>query len=105
VGEKSAAALIRTFGSIDGITEALEAGHGGFPPGARKKLEAARDYLAVAPAVVKTATDVPLPAVLSSTGVGALPSHPPDPELLEEIGAALGLGSSLARFRAAVTDS
>lgn len=100
VGEKSAAALIRAFASIEGITEALEAGHGGFPPGARKKLEAARDYLAVAPAVVKTAADIPLPEV-----DGTLPAHPPDPELLAEIGAALGLGSSLTRFRAAVTDS
>jgi 5'-3' exonuclease len=105
VGEKSAAALIRAFGSIDGITKALEAGHGGFPPGARKKLEAARDYLAVAPMVVKTAVDVPLPAELSSTGAGTLPAHPPDPDLLTEIGDALGLGSSLNRFRAAVTDS
>ena len=30
VGEKTAAALIRTFGSIEGITTALDAGHGGF---------------------------------------------------------------------------
>jgi 5'-3' exonuclease len=100
VGEKSAAALIRAFGGIAQIINALEAGHGGFPPGARKKLEAARDYLAVAPDVVKTATDVPLPEV-----DGTLPAHPGDPELLAEIGAALGLGSSLTRFRAAVTDA
>lgn len=100
VGEKSAAALIRAFGSVEGLTEALDQGHGGFPPGARKKLEAARDYLAVAPAVVKTATDVPLPEV-----DGTLPAHPPDPGLLAEIGTVLGLGSSLSRFRAAVTDS
>ncbi|HEX6451398.1 MAG TPA: 5'-3' exonuclease [Trebonia sp.] len=100
VGEKSAAALIRAFGGIEEIVTALDKGHGGFPPGARKKLEAARDYLAVAPAVVKTATDVPLPEV-----DGTLPAHPADPELLAEIGDALGLGSSLTRFRAAVTDS
>jgi 5'-3' exonuclease len=100
VGEKSAAALIRAFGGLEQIVTALDKGHGGFPPGARKKLEAARDYLAVAPAVVKTATDVPLPEV-----DGMLPAHPADPELLTEIGAALGLGSSLTRFRAAVTDS
>jgi len=100
VGEKSASALIRAFGSLEGIIEALEKGHGGFPGGARKKLEAARDYLAVAPGVVKTATDVPLPEVS-----GALPARPPDGEALAEIGAALGLGSSLTRFRAAVTGS
>ena len=100
IGEKTAAMLIRAFGSIDGIKAALDAGHGGFPAGTRKKLEAARGYLDVAPSVVRTATDVPLPEV-----DGTLPARPPDPELLSEIGAALGLGSSLTRFRAAVTDN
>jgi 5'-3' exonuclease len=98
VGEKSAAALIKAFGSVEGIVSALDKGHGGFPPGTRKKLEAARGYLDVAPAVVKTATDVPLPEVS-----GDLPARPPDPGVLTEIGTDLGLGSSLTRFRAAVT--
>jgi 5'-3' exonuclease len=99
VGEKSAAALINAFGSVDGIKQALDLGHGGFPAGTRKKLEAAREYLDVAPVVVRTATDVPLPEV-----DGTLPARPPDPGLLGEIGAALGLGSSLSRFRAAVIE-
>jgi 5'-3' exonuclease len=98
IGEKTAAALINAFGGVGAIMEALDLGHGGFPAGTRKKLEAARDYLNVAPAVVRTATDVPLPDV-----DGTLPVSPPDPELLTEIGAALGLGSSLTRFRAVVT--
>jgi 5'-3' exonuclease len=98
IGEKTAAALITAFGRLDALKHALDAGHGGFPAGTRKKLEAARGYLDIAPAVVRTATDVPLPEV-----DGSLPAHPPDPELLAEIGAALGLGSSLSRFRAAVT--
>ena len=51
--------------------------------------------------MVKTATDVPLPDDIDRAG--ALPAVPPDPELLTEIGAALGLGSSLSRFRAVVT--
>ncbi len=99
IGEKTAAALIRAFGSIDGIKTALDLGHGGFPPGTRKRLEAARGYLDVAPPVVRTATDVPLPDV-----DGTLPARPPAPGLLAEIGAALGLGSSLTRFRATVTE-
>ena len=49
--------------------------------------------------MVRTATDVPLPDDID----GTLPATPPDPELLAEMGAALGLGSSLSRFRAAVT--
>jgi 5'-3' exonuclease len=100
IGEKTAAALITAFGGLDALKHALDAGHGGFPAGTRKKLEAARGYLDIAPAVVRTATDVPLPEV-----DGTLPARPPDPELLSEIGAALGLGSSLSRFRAAVTDN
>jgi hypothetical protein len=91
--------LIRTFGDLDSLKSALDKGHGGFPPGTRKKLEAARPYLDIAPSVVRTATDVPLPDDID----GTLPATPPDPELLAEIGAALGLGSSLSRFRAAVT--
>jgi 5'-3' exonuclease len=97
IGEKSAATLIKAFGSLDAILAALDAGHGGFPAGTRKKLEAAREYLNVAPGVVKTAEDVPLPEV-----DGSLPAVPPDPEMLGEIGEALGLGSSLTRFRAAI---
>jgi len=100
IGEKTAATLIRAFGSIDGIKTALDSGHGGFPAGTRKKLEAARGYLDVAPSVVITATRVPLADV-----DGTLPARPPDAELLTEIGAALGLGSSLTRFRAAVTEA
>jgi 5'-3' exonuclease len=99
IGEKSAATLINAFGDIDGIKQALDLGHGGFPAGTRKKLEAARGYLDVAPLVVRTATDVPLPEV-----DGTLPLRPPDPGLLAEIGSTLGLGSSLTRFRAAVTE-
>jgi hypothetical protein len=98
IGEKSAATLIKAFGSLNAIVAALDAGHGGFPAGTRKKLEAAREYLDVAPGVVKTAVDVPLPEV-----DGTLPAVPPDPAMLGEIGEALGLGSSLSRFRAAVT--
>jgi 5'-3' exonuclease len=98
IGEKTAAALITAFGSLDALKHALDAGHGGFPSGARKKLEAARAYLDLAPPVVRTAIDVPLPEV-----DGTLPARPPDPDLLAEMGAALGLGSSLTRFRTAVT--
>jgi 5'-3' exonuclease len=101
VGEKTAAGLIRAFGDLESLKSALDKGHGGFPPGTRKKLEAARGYLDIAPPVVRTATDVPLAQDID----GALPSTVPDQEILTEIGDELGLGSSLARFRAAVTRS
>lgn len=97
VGEKTAATLITQFGSLAELTRALDLGHGGFPSGTRKKLEAARDYLAVAPSVVLVATDVPLLPMNSD-----LPLKP-DKERLAELGEALGLGSSLTRFLSAVT--
>jgi 5'-3' exonuclease len=100
VGEKTAATLIRAFGSVDAIVAAIDAGHGGFPPGARAKLTAARAYLDVAPAVVRTATDVPLPEV-----GGALPMKIADPARLTELGERWALGSSLARFVSAITAS
>jgi 5'-3' exonuclease len=98
VGEKTAAALIRTFGSIDGITTALDAGHGGFPRGGREKLERARDYLDIALSVVRVVDDAPLPPV-----DGKLPAVPADPAKLEDLGERWGLGSSLTRFVAAVS--
>ena len=101
IGEKTASALIRVFGDLQSLKRALDQGHGGFPPGTRKKLEAARGYLDIAPGVVRTATDVPLDDDID----GALPAVPPDQETLTEIGADLGLGSSLTRFRALVTKS
>src|ERR1700761_5262883 len=101
IGEKTASALIRLFGDLESLKSALDKGHGGFPPGTRKKLEAARGYLDIAPPVVRTATDVPLEEDIA----GSLPSTVPDPEILTEIGTELGLGSSLTRFRAAVTRS
>src|SRR5262252_2306863 len=97
VGEKTAAALIRAFGSIEGIITALDAGHGGFPRGSRDKLEKARDYLDVALSVVKVADDAPLPEV-----DGTLPAVPPDAARLQELGDRWGLGSSLGRFVTAV---
>jgi 5'-3' exonuclease len=98
VGEKTAAVLIRTFGSIEGITTALDAGHGGFPRGSREKLERSRDYLDIALSVVRVVDDAPLPPV-----DGKLPAVPRDPARLEHLGERWGLGSSLTRFVATVT--
>ncbi|NUP78397.1 MAG: 5'-3' exonuclease, partial [Nonomuraea sp.] len=63
VGEKTAAALITRFGTLDALLAALDEGvTEGFPAGSRTRLAAARDYLAAAPAVVEVASDAPLPA-------------------------------------------
>jgi len=98
VGDKTAAALVRTFGSVEAILAAIDKGHGGFPGGARAKVAAARDYLAIAPAVVRVATDAPVPPV-----EGGLPVTPADPGALEDLDARWDLGSSLRRAAAALS--
>ena len=100
VGEKTAAALIQTFGTIGGIITALEAGHGGFPRGSRDKLEKARDYLDVSLSVVRVVEDVPLPEI-----GGQLPVVLADAGRLKELGERWGLGSSLNRFVTAVSQA
>ena len=98
IGEKTAATLIRAFGSIDGIVTALDAGHGGFPRGSRDKLEKAREYLDIAMSVVKVADNAPVPDV-----DGTLPAVPADADRLRELGDRWGLGSSLGRFVSAIS--
>jgi len=100
VGEKTAAALINAFGSIDGITKALDQGHGGFPRGSRDKLEKAREYLDISLSVVRVVTDIAMPEV-----GGDLPAVPADAARLKELGERWGLGSSLSRFLTAVSQS
>jgi len=97
VGDKTAAALVRAFGSVEGILTAIDKGHGGFPAGSRAKVAAARDYLAVAPAVVRVATDAPVPPV-----GGGLPVSPANPGALDDLDARWDLGTSLRRAVAAL---
>jgi 5'-3' exonuclease len=94
VGEKTAAALITRFGSLDALLAALDGGvTDGFPAGARAKLAAARDYLRVAPAVVEVAADAPLP----DTDL-RLPAKARDPEALVVLSDRYGLDAPLNRL-------
>lgn len=77
VGEKTAARLVARYGTLDAILAALDDPDAGFAPGLRAKLAAARDYLAVAPRVVRVARDCPLPPLAA-----ALPAAPADPDRL-----------------------
>jgi 5'-3' exonuclease len=98
VGDKTAAALVSRFGSVEGILAALDAGdEDGFPAGARAKLEAAREYLAVAPAVTRTVRDLPIPELDD-----ALPRVPRDPARLVALSDRWGLDSPLDRLLAAL---
>jgi 5'-3' exonuclease len=94
VGERSAAALISRFGSLEGLLAALDSGSpDGFPAGTRTKLAAARDYLKAAPAVVRVRTDL---------AVGdfddRLPTAPADPEALVQLSERWGLDAPLNRM-------
>jgi 5'-3' exonuclease len=98
IGEKTAAALVGRFGTVEQILAALDAGEvDGFPAGARAKLQGARDYLAVAPAVTRVVRDLPLPDLDD-----ALPRAPRDAEALVTLSERWGLDSALSRFLAAL---
>jgi 5'-3' exonuclease len=94
VGDKTAAALVSRFGTVEGILAALDDGtQDGFPAGARAKLEAARDYLTVAPAVTRTVRDLPIGELDD-----ALPRTPREPERLLALSDRWGLESPLNRL-------
>jgi 5'-3' exonuclease len=97
VGEKTAAALVARFGSVEQIVAAAAARSTGFPAGAANKVLAARDYLAVAPDAVRGRTDADVPP-LDAT----LPSAPADPERLVDLAEQLGIESSVNRLLVAI---
>jgi 5'-3' exonuclease len=100
IGEKTAAALVRVFGSVEAMLAAIDAGHGGFPAGSRAKLVAARAYLDVCMPVVLVATDAPV-----KLEGGELPLRPADPARVAELDERFGLGSSLGRVLAALASA
>lgn len=97
VGDKTAAALITRFGSLDALLRAVDEG-GDLTAGQRAKLSAARDYLRVAPGVVRVARDAPVPDVDL-----ALPVTPRDPGALDALAERYGLGGPLGRLSAALS--
>jgi 5'-3' exonuclease len=94
VGDKTAAALITRFGSLQAILAALDAGSDdGFPAGSLTKLRLARDYLAVAPEVVATRHDVPVGDLDA-----ALPRVVRDPAALLALVERYGVASPVSRL-------
>jgi len=99
VGDKTAAALITAFGSLQRLLASLDATEktrtlSGVSPSVRAKLRAARDYLDVAPTVVQVRRDAPLRRNLSTD----LPSEPHNPKALVELCDRWGLDSSVGRL-------
>ncbi|MER5425416.1 5'-3' exonuclease [Streptosporangium roseum] len=97
VGDKTAAALITRFGSLEALLRAVDEG-GDLTAGQRAKLSAARDYLRVAPAVVQVARDVPIPELDL-----ALPGRTRDPRALAALVERYGLGGPMGRLSEALS--
>ena len=100
VGDKTAATLISRFGSVQGLVEALDGRSTGLTAGMRAKLQAARDYLLVAPRVVRVVTDAPV--TVTPDGDGALPREPVEPAALSELIRRHAVGGPTARLVAAI---
>jgi 5'-3' exonuclease len=98
VGEKTAAALVNRFGSLEGLLLALDDPQARIAAGTRAKLRAARAYLEAAPAVVRVAVDAPV----SRDRDDPLPATPADPAALIALQRRWGLGSSVDRLVAAL---
>jgi 5'-3' exonuclease len=98
VGEKTAAKLIRRFGSLPAVRAAAESGDAGVPPRAAKAIVEASGYLDAAPRVVRVVTDAPVQV----SGPDELPSAPPDPDGLRALQHRWGLGGSIDRLLAAL---
>ncbi|YAL84591.1 5'-3' exonuclease [Dermacoccaceae bacterium W4C1] len=94
IGEKTAAQLINRYGTLAALRAALAAGDPELKGARRTRLEAASDYLDVAPGVVDVRLDVPVPAELHT----ALPSSPANPAALEQIAAAYDADSPIERL-------
>ena len=95
VGDKTAATLINRFGSVEGLVAAIDGRSTGLTAAMRAKLVAARDYLLVAPQVVRVATDAP---VTVEPGSDELPREPVDPGRLSELIRLHGIGGATARL-------
>jgi 5'-3' exonuclease len=93
VGDKTAAILINTFGSVGAIIEAANGAGDGFPKGCQAKVQASLDYLDKALDVVRVARDVDL-----GTYDARLPAAPRDPVALGELAARWGIENSVTRL-------
>lgn len=93
VGEKTAAALIARYGSLEALLAAVAAGDPGVTATQARRLAEAADYLAVAPGVVRVVRDLPLGEVDD-----ALPRTPADPDALVALAERWGISGAVARL-------
>ncbi|MET1022341.1 MAG: 5'-3' exonuclease [Arthrobacter sp.] len=97
IGEKTAASLLREYGTLDGLLAAAKDGGSGLSASVRSKLAAAADYLAVAPAVVRIVRDLELPT-LEQAGAQLRPVVGDSRTELERLATEWNLGGSARRL-------
>ncbi len=97
IGEKTAAALLGDYGTLDGLLAAAADAGSGLSSGVRSKLAAAADYLTVAPAVVKIVRDLQLPT-LEEAGAELHPVAGESRAELERLATEWNLGGSVGRL-------
>jgi 5'-3' exonuclease len=99
IGEKSAAALLRTYGSLDVVMAAAADGDPGMSPRVRAKIGEAHDYLTVAPTVVRVAVDAPIAVASTRLPEVDAATRARGAELADR----LGLGASMTRILEAMS--
>jgi 5'-3' exonuclease len=93
IGDKTAAQLITTYGSLAGLRQAVADGDPAIKGARRTNLLEAAAYLDVAPLVVTVAPDAPLPDVPLT-----VPREIADPETLQQLVEVYDLGSPVGRL-------
>lgn len=99
VGEKTAAAMLTQYGSLDNIMVAAHDPESALPRAFRAKILAAVDYIAAAGPVVRVARDTPVG--LSGTD-DRLPLVAADPDRVAQLSREFGISSSIARLQKAL---
>lgn len=99
IGEKTAATLLQTYGSLAAIEAAAQDPTSKMAAAQRKKLLAAADYITAALPVVLVATDAP---VSLSTESDALPLAARDPQRVADLAGKYGITNSIARLQKAL---
>jgi 5'-3' exonuclease len=97
IGEKTAAKLITTYGTLEALRAAIDDGDPALKGAQRARLEAAADYLDAAPRVVAVVKDATLPDVDVS-----VPTAVADPALMSKLAVEHGLTSSFDRVISAL---
>jgi 5'-3' exonuclease len=100
IGEKTAAALLESYGNLEAILTEASNPKSRVSSGIRSKLGAAIDYLAVAPTVVGVVRDLDLNVELEQLRI---PDGPKHPQVFARLTEELGLSGSSRRILASLS--